>query len=64
MPSPMKNLVIESHGDRDVNVYRRFTSSDIEASYSLKSDPILIHTGALWASFEEQTLLSFVTNDF
>ena len=50
--------------ERFLNVYRRYTSSDIEATISMKSESSKIHTSALWASFEEQTLLSFIADDF
>ena len=51
-PSPMKNLLIEMIEERFLNVYRRYTSSDIEATISMKSESSKIHTSALWASFE------------
>ena len=33
--SPLNNLVIETQGDRDIYVYRKFTSNDIAAAQSM-----------------------------
>ena len=60
----MKNIIFEMHDNRDVHMYRCFTSSDIAACKSIKSDKLELHIGALWASFQSETLLSFIKEDF